>query len=213
MINHMGRPMRAFRFRVPALGGLAALTLSLAACMAPPPPPPAARPATPAPAPRPTPAPPPRPATPPVDWRDATPAAGTWRYRSGAPGGLATFVAPDGRALLSLRCDLAARALTIVREGLPAVDPQPAPEGPAPASAEGIPAQISAATQQRRLVAHALPIGANEAPQIALTLPAQDSLLDALAFSRGRFAVDIYGAPMLVLPAWAEVARVVEDCR
>jgi hypothetical protein len=44
-------------------------------------------------------------------------------------------------------------------------------------------------------------------------LAAADPLLDEIAYSRGRFTVDRPGAAMLVLPAWPEPARVVEDCR
>ncbi|MGZ8284559.1 MAG: hypothetical protein ACXW27_12795 [Allosphingosinicella sp.] len=44
-------------------------------------------------------------------------------------------------------------------------------------------------------------------------LPAADPFLDELAFSRGRFTVEAPGMAMLVLPAWPEPARVVEDCR
>lgn len=45
------------------------------------------------------------------------------------------------------------------------------------------------------------------------SLPAADPLLDEMAFSRGRFTVETQGMAMLVLPAWPEPARVVEDCR
>ena len=48
---------------------------------------------------------------------------------------------------------------------------------------------------------------------VAATLPASDPLLDAIAFSRGRFVLDQAGAPPLVLPVWAEIGRVIEDCR
>jgi hypothetical protein len=44
-------------------------------------------------------------------------------------------------------------------------------------------------------------------------LPAADPLLDEMAFSRGRFTVEAAGLPVLILPAWPEPARVVEDCR
>lgn len=44
-------------------------------------------------------------------------------------------------------------------------------------------------------------------------LPAADPLLDDMAFSRGRFTVEASGMAMLVIPAWPEPARVVEDCR
>ncbi|MGA9582603.1 MAG: hypothetical protein WBR13_11620 [Allosphingosinicella sp.] len=44
-------------------------------------------------------------------------------------------------------------------------------------------------------------------------LQAADPLLDEMAFSRGRFMVEAAGLPALILPAWPEPARVVEDCR
>lgn len=50
-------------------------------------------------------------------------------------------------------------------------------------------------------------------PQLIATLAANDALLDSMAFSRGRFAVEVNGLPTLYLPAWAEVGRVIEDCR
>lgn len=143
--------------------------------------------------------PPPRPSAPviaaPVDWRDATLAEGIWRYRPLADGSLAVFVAPGGQTLLSLRCNRPRTTVTLIREGVTV-------PGTAP-----VPATISASTQQQRLTASATQDG------LAIALNAQDRLLDALAFSRGRFAVDIYGTAMLVVPAWSEVARVVEDCR
>ena len=40
-----------------------------------------------------------------------------------------------------------------------------------------------------------------------------DRLLDALSFSRGPIAVSVTGSPALIVPPWAEIARVVEDCR
>jgi hypothetical protein len=44
-------------------------------------------------------------------------------------------------------------------------------------------------------------------------LPAADPLLDQMAFSRGRFTIAAEGLPMLVIPAWPEPARTIEDCR
>ncbi len=44
-------------------------------------------------------------------------------------------------------------------------------------------------------------------------LPAADPLLDEIAFSRGRFAVETQGREALIIPAWPEPARVIEDCR
>jgi hypothetical protein len=41
----------------------------------------------------------------------------------------------------------------------------------------------------------------------------RDPLLDAMAFSRGRFRVEVAKLPPLYLPSWPEVSRVIEDCR
>ena len=48
---------------------------------------------------------------------------------------------------------------------------------------------------------------------ITTRLGAADPLLDAIALSRGRFAVDSPGLTQLIIPPWAEVTRVIEDCR
>lgn len=42
---------------------------------------------------------------------------------------------------------------------------------------------------------------------------ARDPLLDAMAFSRGRFAIQSDGLPTLYVPSWPEIGRVLEDCR
>lgn len=44
-------------------------------------------------------------------------------------------------------------------------------------------------------------------------LGARDRLLDAMALSKGRFAIEVQGTTTLYLPSWAEVTRVIEDCR
>ncbi len=56
------------------------------------------------------------------------------------------------------------------------------------------------------------PTGGAE-PYVAAALAPRDALLDAIAFSRGRFIVEQAGQPPLVVPSWAEIGRVVEDCR
>jgi hypothetical protein len=56
-------------------------------------------------------------------------------------------------------------------------------------------------------------VQAEPLPYVWAALPANDRFLDEIVFSRGRFTVEVPGLPMLVLPAWAEPARVIEDCR
>lgn len=48
---------------------------------------------------------------------------------------------------------------------------------------------------------------------VTAVLSASDPLLEAMAFSKGRFAVLVAGGPQLFLPAWPEVTRVIEECR
>ncbi|HVF37416.1 MAG TPA: hypothetical protein VNA29_05685 [Sphingomicrobium sp.] len=66
----------------------------------------------------------------------------------------------------------------------------------------GVTAALSIATD---MVARQLPVGGR--------LSANDPLLDAIAFSRGRFLVWGGSGPTLAIPAWPEAARSIEDCR
>ncbi|MDX1704632.1 MAG: hypothetical protein R3235_10110, partial [Altererythrobacter ishigakiensis] len=59
-------------------------------------------------------------------------------------------------------------------------------------------------------------LNASEVPGyglVAANLPANDPLLDAMAITKGRFAIEVEGMEPLYIPAWAEVTRVIEDCR
>jgi hypothetical protein len=89
-----------------------------------------------------------------------------------------------GGAALGLRCDRARRQIVIERAG----------------AAPGAAIIVRTSFGSRRLAA-------------GTALAASDALLDQMAFSRGRFTVEAAGLPMLVVPAWPEAARVVEDCR
>lgn len=73
----------------------------------------------------------------------------------------------------------------------------------------GAPGGQGAVTIRTTSATRTLPTGADG----AVSLSARDPLLDAIVFSRGRFTIERAGAATLVLPPWAEVARVVEDCR
>ena len=50
-------------------------------------------------------------------------------------------------------------------------------------------------------------------PCVATALTPADPTLDALAFSRGRIAIEVDGAQNIAIPVWSEIGRVVEDCR
>lgn len=174
--------------------GAAALTgLTLAACV------PAAPQPTPAPAPAPVRAPVPAPQPPSAQapapafstWMDAPRTPGDWRYQAGT----AQFVQPAGGALVTLRCDQGARVVEIARTGQVATQ---------------VPMVIRAETMERSLAAVPYP-GAS--PMIVARLAANDRLLDAMAFSKGHFAIEVSGLPALYVPSFPEVTRVIEDCR
>ena len=94
-----------------------------------------------------------------------------------------------------MRCNLPERTVTLWRAG----------------SGNGqVPMTVLTETVIRPLTGT---VQAGPTPGIAVTLNARDPLLDAMAFSRGRFAVETAGLAPLYIPSWPEVSRVLEDCR
>lgn len=154
---------------------------------------------TPEPEPAPAPAPaPPQVVTPTYDnWLDAPQTPGDWTYVAEAGETLAVFGTgrtPDTVELI-IRCDLATRRVGIARAG----------------RAEGqVDMLIRTETQDRTLTA--TPVQSISA-LVFVELSANDRLLDAIAFSRGRFAVETPAAAPLYAPAYPEITRVMEDCR
>jgi hypothetical protein len=167
---------------------LLALAAALASCA-----PGTPRPAPPQ-APPPAPVAPPRPLPSPAaaDWRDWPMTPGTWSYARDAAGSVASY-GTGALPLATLRCDLPNRRVFLSRAG-----------------AVATPLTVRTTSLSRQLPAGAT---GGEPPYAAALLPATDPLLDAIAFSRGRFTLEQAGQPPLVLPAWAEIGRVVEDCR
>jgi hypothetical protein len=84
---------------------------------------------------------------------------------------------------LSLLCDKPSRTVTISRPGAP----------------------VAALTIVTDLQSRTLPPNGR--------ISAYDPLLDAMAFSRGRFLVSGGTAAILAVPSWPEAARAIEDCR
>lgn len=84
-----------------------------------------------------------------------------------------------------IRCDRSARRLSLLREG---ADPAAR-------------VTIRTSTSARSFAA------------AGAALPPSDPFFDDIAFSRGRFTVEVSGVDTLVIPTWPEPARVIEDCR
>ena len=169
------------------------LTLALmAAGCAPPAPPP------PLPQPQPQPQPVPRPVPPPPsvsqNWRDLPLSQGNWYY-SAQPGSTQALFGPaNSEAAFIVRCDRTRRQITLSREGVTTGNTM---------------------TVRTTETARNYPLSIQTEPlnYVFATTLASDRFLDDIAFSRGRFSVEVPGTPRLLLPTWPEPARVIEDCR
>ena len=137
---------------------------------------------------------PPTPAPPAPGWEDAPLSPGNWYYSREGANSQAGFGAPASEAQFVVRCERAQRRIVLSREGV--------------ASAPRITVRTTTGDRSLTATQRTEPLAYLSAP-----LPASDRLLDAMVFSRGRFAVEAPGLPRLVLPAWPEPARVIEDCR
>jgi hypothetical protein len=136
-------------------------------------------------------------APPGTDWIDTPLTPGAWRYID--------YGAGNGKRALFSQGDEDAFDVTCVFE----------PEGPqillirnGQPPSERVPMTIRTETEQRTLMARAATLRTAIA-----RLPVADPLLDAMALSKGRFAVEVFGVAPLYLPSHAEVSRVIEDCR
>lgn len=166
-----------------------ALIAALASCVAPPREAPVVVPA-PRPAAVPTPAPAPAPPQS-QDWRDWPMTAGAWRYLGGGQTSVATFGVAGAPPLVTFRCKVAARRIVVQ------------------AASARVAGQMGVRTT---FGATQWPLQADGASFVAIR-PASDATLDQIAFSRGRFMISVPGSAPTILPTWAEVTRVIEDCR
>ena len=98
-------------------------------------------------------------------------------------------------ALVTLTCDLRGRTVLLARAG----------DAP-----RAVPMTIRTTFSLRGLTSDP---AASRPGWITVRLAARDPLLDAIAFSRGRFSVEVTGLTPLYLPSWPELSRVIEDCR
>ena len=119
---------------------------------------------------------------------------GDWTYSRDSRGSVGQFGASGRRAMLSLRCDMQTRRVTLLRE--------------ASAPAQHMVIRTSSMTKQ-------LPAQLTDGTlaYVAAEIMSNDPILDAMAFSRGRILVEAEGQQPVILPSWAEIARIVEDCR
>lgn len=174
---------------------LTSLAVALEACVPPPAPPPAVAPA-PAPTPTPTATPSPLAAEPAYhSYLDAPQTPGDWRYDRTALGGAASFGADANAPVFVLACDRTRGEVQLRRPGTATT-----------------PLTMRIVTETTVRLLDAVP-GPSGSPWLTTSLNARDSLLDAMAVTKGRFAIETESMPTLYIPSWAEVTRVIEDCR
>lgn len=128
-----------------------------------------------------------------ADQTYAIPLAGSWAYAPTADGSEAVFYDANRQPQLGIRCSRPTRRVTLSK--------------PAAASAASL--DVWSSTLTKSFAATFDPATARLSAQIANW----DPLLDAIAYSRGRFAVAVSGQQPLVVPPWADISRVIEDCR
>lgn len=130
-------------------------------------------------------------------WMDAPQTPGDWTYQGQGPASVTSSAqfAGDGAVRLAVTC---LRENGVVRlQQL---------------TASAIPAAGTTMTIRTEFGDRTFAVQAIEGRPY-IELPASDPFLEAIAFSKGRFAVEMVGAPALYLPAWPEITRVIEDCR
>ena len=128
-------------------------------------------------------------------WLDWPLAAGDWVYRQDDRGSLALFGATGQDATVTLRCDRGRQRIYLSIRGNVA-------------SPTTLTMRSSSTTKQWA----AAPTGG--APNyVAAEIMPRDPGLDAMLYSRGRIALEVPGLASIAIPNWAEMDRVVEDCR
>ncbi len=135
------------------------------------------------------------PAQPEGDWIDWPITPGDWVYREDARGSLALFGETGRPAIFIIRCDQSQRQLFLSRAG--SVGSGATMVLRASAGMQSYPARNSGGTP----------------PYAAITVTPGDIMMDRIAYSRGRFAVETSGLQSIAIPVWPEFSRVVEDCR
>jgi hypothetical protein len=119
-------------------------------------------------------------------------ALGNWTYSNDPRSSTARFGVTPQSTIFSIQCDRGQRAiiLSVARSG----------------AATGSVVTLRASSTMKSYTAES---GGNVA---VVRIAAGDPILDAIAFSRGRFGVVLDGVERS-LPTWPELTRVVEDCR
>lgn len=129
------------------------------------------------------------------DWINAPLTLGRWTYENRGSLSLAVFTEPGRGAVMAIQCRAPSGEIWLVMAGQAVASPT---------------MQVRTETTTRAIAAQ---LNVSDRSNVTAALNGRDPLLDAMALSKGRFAVETEGLPPLILPSWAEVTRVIEDCR
>ena len=129
---------------------------------------------------------------------DAPQTPGDWVYDQERGESLALYQSTAPRPVFTIRC----------RAGVVSLG-RASSAGPSQESSSRL---LSISTETVKASLDTYPVAGPEAILVA-DLDANDPLLDAMAITKGRFAVEVEGEETLYLPAWGEGSRVIEDCR
>ncbi|XUU59814.1 hypothetical protein ACRAQ6_09560 [Erythrobacter sp. HA6-11] len=131
----------------------------------------------------------------PENWMDQPRAPGDWTYERESSETFALYGEGRDNMRAIIRCDLRTRQVGIGMFGVQTSSAR---------------MQIHTETLSRTLEATQRE---SAMPLVAAEVDANNRLLDAMAITKGNFAMQVDGARILYLPGWAEVTRVIEDCR
>jgi hypothetical protein len=129
----------------------------------------------------------------PTDLSYSMPVTGNWTYAPTSEGSAASFTDSSGKSQLTIHCTRSSRRVKILKT----------------ATAASPLLWIWTSSQNKSLPASYDASGG----RIVADVSAYDPILDAIASSRGRIGFSASGVGALVVPPWADVGRVVEDCR
>lgn len=129
------------------------------------------------------------------NYLDAPQTPGNWEYARFPFGSQAIFNSGAAETSFAINCNTADRRISLNRP-ISTTAPRPM--------------QIKTETSTRILSAQSA-IGGMA--NLSVSLDPRDPILDAMAITKGRFAVQTEGLRTLYIPAWVELSRVIEDCR
>lgn len=124
---------------------------------------------------------------------------GGWMYRADTQRSAAFYGNSNGTTppVLAIRCDRQGRSIRLDRAL------------PAHATSAGM-IRVTTSFGDTQWPAQTIDPGQ---PLLSARLAATDPALDKMAYSRGRIMIEASGTERLILPAWPEMARVIENCR